>query len=59
MSVTKVAEKLEVHVLCSVTFFPKIVSFMRHCGSARQAVCFTCDVRLRRVRVTTVAVEKQ
>jgi len=26
---TKVVEKIKTHILCSITFFPKIVPFMR------------------------------
>jgi len=28
----RVVEKIKTLVLCSVTFFPKIVLFMRYCG---------------------------
>ena len=29
---TNVVQKIKTHILCSVTFFPKIVPFMRYCG---------------------------
>jgi hypothetical protein len=29
---TKVVEKIKTHILCSVTFLPKIVPFMRQSG---------------------------
>jgi hypothetical protein len=31
----KIVEKMEEHISCSITFFPKIVPFMRYCGKTR------------------------
>jgi hypothetical protein len=47
---TKVVEKIKTHILCSITFFPKIVPFMRYVekyGTASQA---TDDNIIRRMR---------
>jgi len=30
MSQTKIGEEIKTHILCSITFFSKIVLFMRH-----------------------------
>ena len=33
----KAVEQIKTHILCSVAFFSKIVSFMRQCGKIRQS----------------------
>jgi len=33
---TKVVDKIKTRILCSVTFFPKIMLFMRKCGKIWQ-----------------------
>jgi hypothetical protein len=47
----KVLEKIKIHILCPITFFPKIVPFKRKyqkCGGAREA---TNDVTIWCIRV--------
>jgi hypothetical protein len=53
---TEAVEKIKKHILCSISFFPKIVPFMRECeknrGTARQTtddntichMCFACRI---------------
>ena len=45
---TKVVEKIKTHILCSVTFFPNMVPFVRKCGKycgAGQATDNTAHAR--------------
>ena len=51
MFLIKVVEKIRIHILCSVTFFPKIVQFMKYVGKYDGAREATDDNIIRRMRV--------
>jgi hypothetical protein len=52
MSQSKVVEKIKIHILCSVTYFSKIMPFTRYCtkilycqtGHRRYDTCIACSI---------------